>query len=85
MAAAPPPAAIITFGTGTKAGDAMKWRLWMRSWRSLPRIACKPTLGHCLGASGLVELAVGLESDYVTLEGGVWFGGHLAAVAVERS
>ena len=83
---APAPAAIITHGTGTTAGDAYEAAvLDAGPWRSVPRVACKPTLGHCLGASGLVELAVGLQSDWPSLwKVAFGFGGHLAAVAVER-
>ena len=83
----PQPEVIIIHGTGTVAGDAFEEQaLAQGPWRDIPRIACKPSLGHCLGSSGLVELALGLAGDARSF----WkiafgFGGHLAGVALERS
>jgi hypothetical protein len=81
-----PPDLIITHGTGTAAGDAYESAaLDDGPWRSTPRIACKPTFGHCLGASGAAELAVALEAPVRRLwKLSLGFGGHLAAVSVER-
>jgi 3-oxoacyl-(acyl-carrier-protein) synthase len=46
----------------------------------------KPVIGHCLGASGAVELAVALEAPVKRLwKVSLGFGGHLAAVAVARA
>ncbi len=84
--AAPHPELIITHGTGTKSGDAYERHgLDHGPWAKIPRLSCKPIIGHCLGASAAVELALGLEAPVSRLwKLGLGFGGHLAAVAVER-
>ncbi len=84
--AAPTPELIITHGTGTTRGDAYERAgLYAGPWRDVPRLNCKPIIGHCLGASAAVELAVGLEAPVHRLwKLGLGFGGHLAAIAVER-
>jgi Beta-ketoacyl synthase, N-terminal domain/Beta-ketoacyl synthase, C-terminal domain len=84
--AAPMPELIVTHGTGTARGDAYERAgLDAGPWRDVPRLHCKPTIGHCLGASAAVELAIGLEAPVRRLwKLGLGFGGHLAAVAVER-
>lgn len=84
--AAPNPDLIITHGTGTARGDAYERAgLDAGPWREAPRLHCKPVIGHCLGASAAVELALGLEAPVKRLwKLGLGFGGHLAAVAVER-
>jgi 3-oxoacyl-[acyl-carrier-protein] synthase II len=82
----PEPDLIITHGTGTAAGDSFELAgLEAGPWRRAPRQHLKPALGHCLGASSAVELAVALQAPV----GRLWklalgFGGHLAAVALER-
>ncbi len=83
----PRPDLIITHGTGTARGDAYeRTGLDAGPWRDVPRLHCKPVIGHCLGASAAVELALGLEAPVKRLwKLGLGFGGHLAAVAVERS
>jgi hypothetical protein len=84
--AAPAPDLIITHGTGTARGDAYERDgLDAGPWRTVPRLPCKPVIGHCLGASAAVELALGLEAPVRRLwKLGLGFGGHLAAVAIER-
>ena len=83
----PHPDLIIVHGTGTVAGDRYeKAGLDHGPWNEIRRIACKPLWGHALGASGAVELAAALEAPV----GRLWklslgFGGHLAALALERS
>lgn len=83
---APHPDLIISHGTGTARGDAYeRGGLDDGPWRDAPRLHCKPVIGHCLGASAAVELALGLEAPVKRLwKLGLGFGGHLAAVAVER-
>ena len=83
----PAPDLIITHGTGTNQGDAYERSgLDHGPWANAPRLHCKPSIGHCLGASGTAELAIGLESSARRLwKISLGFGGHLAAVAVERS
>ncbi len=85
--AAPKPDLIITHGTGTARGDVYERAgLDAGPWRDVPRLNCKPVIGHCLGASAAVEMALGLEAPVQRLwKLGLGFGGHLAAVAVERS
>jgi 3-oxoacyl-(acyl-carrier-protein) synthase len=84
--ASPRPDLIITHGTGTARGDAYeRGGLDDGPWRAVPRLHCKPMIGHCLGASAAVELALGLEAPVKRLwKLGLGFGGHLAVVAVER-
>jgi 3-oxoacyl-(acyl-carrier-protein) synthase len=82
----PAPEVIVAHATGTRAGDA--WELAGLDdgpWHRIPRLVMKPLLGHCLGASGLVELASALQGPWRSL----WklsfgFGGHIAAVALRR-
>jgi hypothetical protein len=80
------PDAIVVHGTGTAAGEAYeRAALDAGPWREVPRVACKAVLGHHLGASAAVELAVALEIPVRR----VWkisqgFGGHVAGVALER-
>jgi 3-oxoacyl-[acyl-carrier-protein] synthase II len=80
------PEAIVVHGTGTAAGEAYeRAALDAGPWRSVPRVACKAVLGHHLGASAAVELAIGLEMPV----GRFWkvsqgFGGHVAGVMCER-
>ncbi len=83
----PRPDLIVTHGTGTASGDAYESAGLERGpWSSAPRLSMKPILGHCLGASGAVELAVALEAPVTRLwKVSLGFGGHLAAVALERS
>jgi 3-oxoacyl-(acyl-carrier-protein) synthase len=49
-------------------------------------VACKPAIGHTLGASGLVELAAAMHDPaaHRIWKLGMGFGGHLACVAVAR-
>ena len=81
------PDLIVPHATGTKAGDGYELSvLESGPWKTLPRWCLKPDIGHCLGASGLVELALALDRP----EPLIWkislgFGGHLAAVAIRRS
>ena len=84
--AAPSPDAIVIHGTGTSNGEGYEQSgLNAGPWRDIPRIRMKPVLGHTLGASGLVELVVALHSPHRRLwKLALGFGGHLAAVAVER-
>jgi 3-oxoacyl-[acyl-carrier-protein] synthase II len=83
----PAPDLIVTHGTGTAHGDAYERHgLDHGPWATAPRLHCKPWIGHCLGASGIIELAIGLESPARRLwKISLGFGGHLAAVAVERA
>lgn len=82
----PEPDLIITHGTGTGTGDTYERQaLDAGPWSTCTRLSCKPVIGHCLGASGIVELAIGLESPAKRLwKISLGFGGHLAAVALER-
>lgn len=82
----PEPDLIITHATGTKHGDAFEQAaLDHGPWQDAERLFCKPSIGHCLGASGIVELAIGLHSPAKRLwKLSLGFGGHIAAVAVER-
>jgi hypothetical protein len=83
----PAPELIITHGTGTASGDAYeRAALAGGPWSTSARLHCKPVVGHCLGASGVVELALALESPAARIwKLSLGFGGHLAAVALERS
>jgi len=84
---APEPELIVLHGTGTRAGDAYEHGGLDRGpWQHCPRVACKPVIGHCLGASATVELAAALEADAARLwKLSLGFGGHVAGVALERS
>ncbi len=83
----PAPELIVTHGTGTASGDAYeRAALDDGPWSASARLHCKPVIGHCLGASGAVELALALEAPVARLwKLSLGFGGHLAAVALERS
>jgi hypothetical protein len=83
----PEPELIITHGTGTRSGDAYeRAALDDGPWSGCERLHCKPVIGHCLGASGAVELALALETPVSRIwKLSLGFGGHLAAVALERS
>lgn len=83
----PEPDLIVTHGTGTLSGDAYESAgLNQGPWRTATRMNMKPVIGHCLGASGAVELAVALEAPVKRLwKVSLGFGGHLAAVAVARA
>lgn len=85
--ASPEPELIVVHGTGTAAGDAYEAAaLADGPWATAPRLACKPAIGHCLGASGIAELALALEAPVRRAwKIGLGFGGHLAAVAVARA
>lgn len=81
------PELIITHGTGTAVGDPYERAgLDAGPWSGVARLSCKPAIGHCLGASGAVELALACEAPVARLwKLSLGFGGHLAAVALERS
>jgi hypothetical protein len=83
----PEPQLVVVHGTGTVAGDAYEEQgLAAGPWRSAPRLHCKPVIGHCLGASGITELALALEAPVERLwKISLGFGGHLAAVALVRA
>ena len=83
----PQPDLIVTHLTGTIMGDAYELAgLDDGPWRHVPRLILKPLIGHTLGASGAVELVLGLESSARRMwKLSLGFGGHLAAVAVEKS
>ncbi len=82
----PQPDLIVTHATGTALGDAYELAgLEGGPWRDCPRLTLKPQLGHTLGASGAVELAIALEAPVRRLwKLSLGFGGHLAGVACER-
>jgi len=84
--AAPEPDAIVVHGTGTAVGDRYERAgLDAGPWRDAERVVCKPVIGHCLGASGICELALALEGPWRRFwKLSLGFGGHLAAVACER-
>ncbi|MBA2480797.1 MAG: hypothetical protein H0V44_09050 [Planctomycetes bacterium] len=84
--ACPDPDLIVTHGTGTRIGDAYERRgLDDGPWARAPRLHCKPSIGHCLGASGAVELAIALSGDARRIwKLSLGFGGHLAAIAIIR-
>ena len=82
----PEPDLIVAHATGTRLGDSYELGgLNAGPWRDAKRVCCKPVIGHCLGASGAVELACALEDAGPRLwKLGLGFGGHIAAVALER-
>lgn len=82
----PQPDAIVTHATGTRVGDRYELAgLEAGPWRQAERIVAKPAIGHCLGASSAVELAAALEAPARRLwKLGLGFGGHVAAIALER-
>lgn len=84
--AAPHPELIVAHATGTSLGDAYELAgLNAGPWRTCPRLTLKPQIGHTLGASGAVELAIALEAPIQRLwKISLGFGGHLAAIAVSR-
>ncbi len=83
----PAPDLIACHATGTAVGDAYELAgLVAGPWRSAPRWCAKPWIGHALGASGAVELAAVLESSVQRFwKLSLGFGGHLVAVALERT
>ncbi|MFM2091722.1 MAG: hypothetical protein RLZZ127_2211 [Planctomycetota bacterium] len=86
-AAVPVPDLIVLHATGTAQGDAYEAAVLGASpWAGVRRVACKPAIGHTLGASGLVELAAALCDPAARRiwKLGMGFGGHLACVAVVR-
>lgn len=85
--AAPAPDLIVAHATGTRSGDAYEQAgLDQGPWARVPRLLCKPIIGHCLGASGLVELAIACEAPVQVLwKLSLGFGGHIAGIAIERS
>ena len=85
--AMPAPDLIVTHATGTKHGDAFESAaLAQGPWQDAELLHCKPTIGHCLGASGIVELAIGLHSSAKRIwKLSLGFGGHIAAVALQRN
>lgn len=82
----PEPDLIVPHATGTRNGDAFEQAgLDHGPWATVPRWLCKPAIGHCLGASGAVELAAALDSSATRLwKISLGFGGHVAAVALVR-
>jgi 3-oxoacyl-(acyl-carrier-protein) synthase len=82
----PDPDLIVVHGTGTRSGDAYELEVLDHGeWKHTQRLACKAVVGHSLGASGVVELALALQAPVERLwKISLGFGGHLAAVAVQR-
>ncbi len=82
----PRPDLICTHATGTAVGDAYERAgLMAGPWRGIPWMHLKPVIGHCLGASGLVELAVALHAPVRSLwKISLGFGGHAVGVALVR-
>ncbi len=85
--AMPGPELIGCHATGTAAGDAYELAgLDHGPWSRVPRWCAKPWIGHALGASGAVELAAVLHAPVRRLwKLSLGFGGHLVAIAIERS
>lgn len=85
--AMPDPDLIACHATGTAAGDAYELAgLDHGPWSRVPRWCAKPWIGHALGASGAVELAAALHAPVQRLwKLSLGFGGHLVAIAVERT
>jgi len=85
--AAPHPDLIVCHATGTAVGDRTEIAgLAAGPWSSCARMAMKPLLGHCLGASSAVELAVALHAPVARLwQYSLGFGGHAVGVALDRS
>lgn len=83
----PKPDLIVTHATGTENSDTFEGHILNNgAWKNAHTLNCKPIIGHCLGASGLVELAIGLHAPVQRLwKISLGFGGHLAAVALERT
>lgn len=84
--ALPDPDLIVVHGTNTVSGEACESQaLGAGPWAETPRLACKPSIGHCLGASSAVELAAALEAPVRRLwKLGLGFGGHVVLAALER-
>ncbi len=82
----PRPDLICTHATGTAVGDAYERAgLMAGPWRGIPWMHLKPVIGHCLGASGLVELAIALHAPVRSLwKLSLGFGGHAVGVALVR-
>ena len=85
--ALPEPDLIACHATGTAAGDAYeRGGLDQGPWSRIPRWCAKAHIGHALGASGAVELAAVLHGPAHRLwKLSLGFGGHLVAVALERT
>ena len=83
----PEPDLIVTHATGTAHGDAFESRALAHGpWSAAELLHCKPAIGHCLGASGCVELAIGLHSTAQRIwKLSLGFGGHIAALALTRN
>jgi 3-oxoacyl-[acyl-carrier-protein] synthase-1 len=76
--------------TGIAAGDAAEMQALRALFPSLPRcVSLKSRIGHTLGASGPAELALLLDTvhdaDRRVLFNLSGFGGHVAAMALERA
>jgi hypothetical protein len=82
----PEPDLIVAHATGTAVGDRFEQAALAEGpWSRARVLCCKPQIGHCLGASGIVELAAALEAPVRRLwKLSLGFGGHVAAVACER-
>lgn len=82
----PDPELLVVHGTGTNAGELYERAgLDTGPWATAPRLILKPIIGHCLGASSTVELAIAMQSKARRIwKLSLGFGGHLAAVAVQR-
>lgn len=57
------PGGINAHGTGTYYNDAMELLAFQNIWQKLPPIcSVKGTIGHCLGAAGVIESCLSLKS-----------------------